>query len=37
MVLTFKSLPLWYSATTHKPHLLNSLDLRGKPAPRAGK
>ena len=31
MVLTFKSLPLWYSATSHKPHLLNGLDLRGKP------
>jgi hypothetical protein len=32
MVLTFKSLPLWYSATSHKPHLLNGLDLRGKRA-----
>lgn len=33
MVLTFKSLPLWYSATSKQPHLLNALDLRGKPAP----
>jgi hypothetical protein len=31
MVLTFKSLPLWFSATTHRPNVLNGLDLRGKP------
>lgn len=30
MVLTFKSLPAWYNATTGKPHTLLKLDLRGK-------
>lgn len=30
MVLTFKSLPAWYAATTGKPHNLLELDLNGK-------
>lgn len=38
MVLTFKSLPLWSTATTGKTHRLAGFDLRGKPlAPRTGK
>lgn len=38
MVLAFKSLPLWYTATTGKTHALTGFDLRGKRMPpRAGK
>jgi hypothetical protein len=38
MVLAFKSLPLWYTATTGKTHALTGFDLRGKRIPpRAGK
>ena len=31
MVLTFKSLPAWYSATTGKQHQLSTMDRTGKP------
>ncbi len=31
MVLTFKTLPAWYTATTKNRHLLGSFDRRGKP------
>lgn len=31
MVLTFKSLPAWYSATTGKPHKLSKTDRTGTP------
>lgn len=30
MVLTFKSLPLWYAATSKTPQLLNAIDRTGK-------
>jgi hypothetical protein len=30
MVLTFKSLPVWYTATTGKQHLLGAMDRTGK-------
>lgn len=31
MVLTFKSMPAWYSATHAKPHLLTGMSRSGKP------
>ena len=30
MVLTFKSLPAWYEATTKKPHVLGAMDRSGR-------